>query len=488
MKDINFKEIEKKVKSIWEKVKIYKTDIFTKKNKKYVLDMFPYPSGSWLHVGHRRWYVLSDLIAKIYKMDWNEVLHPMWFDSFWLPAENYAIQTWIHPLKTTIKAIQNFRKQLNETASWYDWDLEVITCKPDYYKRNQWIFLQFFKNWWAYKGKAPVNWCPSCQTVLANEQVIEWKCDRCKTPVEKKFLNQWFFKITDFAESLYNDIDKKLPNWPERVKIMQKNWIGKSDWSQFKMILESQNHQDITDFEVFTTRLDTVFGMSYVVFSPEKVLELIEEGKLNSTNLKNFNEVYQYCQNAINQKEIDRTAENKEKTWIQLQWLQTTNPFNGEQIPVWVADYVIGGYWTWVVMAVPAHDSRDWQFAKKFNLPIKRVIYPAKFVASVLDPQVLINPTEAFNQADENEIFYKEKNWLLYIRFDPEKENYFQYWVKNFAPQDIETAIYEFDFNIKQYVLQTINSNLYNEFLSDPDNFDFQENTAFTKKWIIVIK
>ncbi len=487
MNNIDFKKIEKIAKSIWEKVKIYKTNIFTQKNKKYVLDMFPYPSGSGLHVWHWRWYVLSDLIAKIFKMEWYEILHPMWFDSFGLPAENYAIKTWIHPLKTTMDAIKNFRKQLNETWSWYDWDLEVITCKPDYYKWNQWIFIQFYKNWWAYKKKAPVNRCPSCKTVLANEQIEEWKCERCKTPIEKKFLNQWFFKITDFAEKLYNDLEK-LHWWPQRVKTMQKNWIWKSEWSQFKMILESESHKDITEFEVFTTRLDTVFGMTYVVFSPEKILELIENWILTKKILKNFEQVQQYIKKSINKSELDRTAENKEKTGVELEWLYSINPFNWEKVKVLISDYVIWSYWTWVVMAVPAHDTRDWEFAKKFNLPIKRVIYPEKMIVSILEIESITDLQKALNEADKNEIFYKIDWNIIYIWLDPIKKDFFEFWIKTYYTKDIEFAKYEFNYEIKDYQLKNIKSNIYTDLLKNIDNFNFQENTAYTNKWIVMIK
>ena len=488
MKQVDFKEIEKKVRQIWEKVKIYKTKLNVDKNiKKYILDMFPYPSWSGLHVGHWRWYVLSDVMAKIQKMEWKEVLHPMGFDSFWLPAENYAIKTGIHPKKTTFKAIETFRKQLDETGNWYDWDLEVITCTPDYYKWNQWIFLQFYKNWLAYKKKAPVNWCPSCKTVLANEQVEDWKCERCKTPIEKRFLNQWFFKITEFADRLYEDLNK-LDGWPERVKIMQKNWIWKSEWSQFKMYLYVENksseereevwRESIVDFEVFTTRLDTVFGMTYVVFSPEKILELIENGKLN--NLKNLDEVKNFCQKVISKPDIERTSD-KSKNWMKLEGLYSINPFNGRKVEVWIADYVIGSYGTGVVMAVPAHDTRDWQFAKKYNLPIIRVIYPKKKVVFRFEENLLKDKEEAFKLADENELFYRLKDRYFYGWVDIRDEQFLKYWLKRFVNKDlqeIENDIFVWDKD--GYVSEKL-------VFKNIEDFEFQNNTAYTKKGIVYV-
>ena len=476
-KEINFKEIEELVKQIWEKVKIYKTkiELRDKENKKYILDMFPYPSGSWLHVGHWRGYVLSDVMAKIQKMEWKEVLHPMWFDSFWLPAENYAIKTWIHPKITTFKAIEHFREQLNETWNWYDWDLEVITCTPDYYKWNQWIFLQFFKNWLAYKKEAPVNWCPSCQTVLANEQVVDWKCERCKTPVTKKFLSQWFFKITAFAEKLYNDLDK-LSWWPQRVKVMQKNWIWKSEGTEFNMqLLEEDSNTKVVDFKVFTTRLDTVFWMTYVVFSPEKILELIKAWKLQS--IKNLDAVKSYCEQAINKSEKDRTSD-RQKTGIKLEWVYSVNPFNWRHVEVWVSDYVIWSYWTGVVMAVPAHDTRDWQFAKKFGLEIIRVIYPEEKIVFETDINNIKDLKNAKKEADDNELFYK----IIWNKFlwwiDIRDENYLNYWLKKFVKWQVKKDIHKY-INWKYVSIDNV--------ITDTSQFDFQDNTAYTKKWIVIL-
>ena len=351
---MNHKEIESQVKKIWEKKKINQTNIDSEKPKKYVLDMFPYPSSSGLHVGHRRGYVLSDMIGKIYKMQWNEVLHPMGFDSFGLPAENYAIKTWIHPQKTTLEAVDNYIRQLNEMWSWYDWRLKVITCLPEYYRWNQWIFLKLFEAGLAYKKKSSVNYCPSCETVLANEQVVDWRCERCKTLVIKKDLEQWFFKITDFADELYEDLDNL--DWPEKVKLMQKNWIWKSSWTQFQMnLFENDSEQKVFDFEVFTTRVDTVLGMSYVVFAPEKIQDLIDAW----VKIENISQVLEYVTQAKAKTDIERWDNTQEKTWVELKWVFTKNPFNWENLPVFVSDYVIWSYWSWVVMAVPAHDVRD---------------------------------------------------------------------------------------------------------------------------------
>ena len=478
--EINFTEIEKKVRQIWDKVKIYKTKLNVSKDvKKYILDMFPYPSGSWLHVWHWRWYVLSDVMAKIQKMEWKEVLHPMWFDSFWLPAENYAIKTWKHPKKTTFEAIKTFRKQLDETWNWYDWDLEVITCKPEYYKWNQWIFLQFYKKWLVYKAEAPVNWCPNCKTVLANEQVEDGKCERCKTPVVKKFLSQWFFKITDYASQLYDDLEK-LDWWPERVKVMQKNWIWKSEGSQFKMQLYKDENK-IVDFEVFTTRLDTVFGMTYVVFSPEKIYKFIREWILTPENLENFEQVSKYIEISLAKPEKDRTSD-KNKTWIKLEGFYSINPFNWEKVQVWISDYVIWSYWTGVVMAVPAHDSRDWQFAKKFNIPIKRVIIPPEKIVFKVSKELIKDIDEALKQADENELFYKFSQDYVLWWIDIRQREFYQYWIKRFVNwwfKSVEEDIHKFDIEKWEYL--SVNNTL------SVSLFDFQENTAYTLKWLVKI-
>lgn len=461
--DINM--IEQKVQKIWDELEMSKTDI-TKwikipKSKKYVLDMFPYPSASGLHVWHWRWYVLSDVVAKIFKMEWNEVFHPMGFDSLGLPAENYAVKVWVHPKKTTFDAIHNYIRQLGKMGSWYDWDYTLATCTPDYYKWNQWIFLKFYEKGFAYKRKAPVNYCPSCETVLANEQVVEGKCERCKSEVIKKEISQWFFKITDFAQDLLDDLEKL--DWPDRVKLMQKNWIWRSSGSQFQMSLYQDNDNKLTDYEVFTTRLDTVFGMTYVVFSPEKVMEMINEWMLKISNQK---EVEKYCKESINKSEIERWAETKQKSWVKLEGIYSINPFNWQKVEVWAADYVIWWYWTWVVMAVPAHDTRDWLFAKQYDLPIIVVIKPQQKIKFAIKVADIKDMKQAQQEADNNELFYNIDWDTLYGWIAPEDENFMIYWINKFA-------------NWKKIEDEKM--------LSKDELFDFQQNTAFTKKWIVCI-
>ncbi len=365
MKKYSPNKIEKKWQKIWQENGVFKTPDKSAKTKFYCLDMFPYPSAYGLHVGHFKGYTFSDLIAKKKKMEGFNVLHPMGFDAFGLPAENFAIKTGIHPAITTKKAISNIKKQLISTGMGYDWEREVITCEPEYYKWTQWMFLQLYKAGLAYRKEAPVNFCPSCKTVLANEQVVDGKCERCGTLVEKRYLKQWFFKITTYTERLLKDLDKI--DWPEKIKIMQKNWIGKSEGAIVKFPIQNSKFQ----ISVFTTRTDTIFGCTYLVVAPEN--PLIENLK---SKFKNFEEVKDYIQKSKNKSEIERTAEKKEKTGIELKGIKAINPVNGKEIPIFVADYVLMEYGTGAVMGVPAHDERDFAFAKKHNLPIIKVIKP----------------------------------------------------------------------------------------------------------------
>ncbi|HOA47350.1 MAG TPA: leucine--tRNA ligase [Candidatus Pacearchaeota archaeon] len=358
-------QIEKKWQQIWKNQGTFKAKNTSKKPKFYCLDMFPYPSAYGLHVGHLKGYTFSDLITKKKKMEGFNVLHPMGFDAFGLPAENFAIKTGIHPAITTKKAISNIKKQLVFAGMGYDWEREIITCKPEYYKWTQWMFLQLYKAGLAYKKKAPVNFCPSCKTVLANEQVIEEKCERCSSIVEKRYLEQWFLKITDYAERLLKDLDKI--DWPEKIKIMQKNWIGKSEGTEISFQLTKNNLQ----LKVFTTRTDTIFGCTYVVIAPEH--PLIEQCK---SKIENFNEIQNYIQKSKNKSEIERTSESKTKTGIKIKGIKAINPVNKKEIPIFVADYVLMEYGTGAVMGVPAHDERDFAFADRYQLPIKTVIVP----------------------------------------------------------------------------------------------------------------
>ena len=336
---------------------------FNEKNidkKYYVLEMFSYPSGAKLHVGH--WYNFgpSDSFARFKKMQGYEVFEPMGFDAFGLPAENYAIKTGIHPQDSTLKNIETMEMQLKKMGAMFDWNHEVVTCLPDYYKWTQWLFLQLYKKGLAYRKEAPVNWCSSCNTVLANEQVQDGLCERCSTPVVRKNLTQWFFKITDYAEELLFGLDKL--DWPEKTKLMQKNWIGKSTGSE--IVFETEKG---STFKVFTTRADTLFGVSYTVLAPEHPLVK----KLTTKEHKK--EVEDYLVETSKCNEIDRLSTQREKTGV-FTGSYAINPVNGEKIPIWIADYVLFSYGTGAVMGVPAHDDRDFAFAKKYNLPVKRVI------------------------------------------------------------------------------------------------------------------
>jgi len=357
-------EIEKKWQKIWEEKQTYKTPDESDKPKYYALSMFPYPSGR-LHMGHVRNYTITDVIARFKKMTGYNVLHPMGWDSFGLPAENAAIQSGKNPAEWTFANIDYMRAQLKQLGLAYDWDREIATCKEDYYKWTQWLFLEFYKAGLAYKKESPVNWCEKCATVLANEQVIDGKCWRCDEEVTKKKLSQWFLKITDYAEELLQDLDK-LKGWPEKVKLMQKNWIGKSSGTILNFKVAERKGMEIP---VYTTRPDTVFGVTFMAISPEypEIEKLITD--------ENREKVYEYIENAKKLTEIERTSTERPKTGVPL-GAHVINPFNGQKVPVWTGDYVLVEYGTGAVMGVPAHDARDFGFAKKFNLPVIEVIKP----------------------------------------------------------------------------------------------------------------
>ncbi|PIP87171.1 leucine--tRNA ligase [Candidatus Campbellbacteria bacterium CG22_combo_CG10-13_8_21_14_all_36_13] len=378
MSEYNHKEIESKWQKKWSEKKVYETGI-EGKEKCYVLDMFPYPSGSGLHVGHPKGYIATDIYSRYKRANGYDVLHPMGWDAFGLPAENYAIKTQIHPQETTEKAIVNFKEQIKGLSLSYDWDREINTSSPEYYRWTQWIFLQLYKNGLAYKKNAKVNWCESCKTVLANEQVVNGGCDRCGNVVIQKELPQWFFKITDFSDELIDDLDAL--DWPESTKISQKNWIGRSSGAEIEFQLAASTRTNVdwtqtnTDknsvgsIKVFTTRPDTLFGATYVVLAPEH--PLLEELK---DSIENFVYVEKYTKKAINKTDLERISEGKNKTGIILEGVIVINPANGKEIPVFVADYVLGGYGTGAIMAVPAHDERDNEFAKKYDLEIIEVV------------------------------------------------------------------------------------------------------------------
>ena len=357
-----FLEIEPKWQKFWEENKVYKTDLSDTEKKLYTLVMFIYPSGAKLHIGHWYNYGPTDSWARFKKLQGYNVFEPIGYDAFGLPAEGYAIKTGIHPQDSTIKNIDDIREQLKKMGCMYDWDAELMTCAPEYYKWNQWIFLQMYKRGLAYRKNAPVNWCPNDQTVLANEQVVDGCCERCGTTVIQKNLYQWFFKIRDYAEELlegHNKID-----WPTETILKQKNWIGKSEGAEvtFK-ILDNDNDE----INVFTTRPDTLFGVTYVVLAPEH--PLVDK----ITTAENKSVVNEYREKVKTLTEIERTSTVKEKTGVPTGAF-AINPMNGEKVPVWIADYALITYGTGCVMAVPAHDERDFEFATKFNLPIRKVI------------------------------------------------------------------------------------------------------------------
>ncbi|MBQ4146017.1 MAG: leucine--tRNA ligase [Clostridia bacterium] len=359
-----FKEIEEKWQKIWDENGAFKINEDTDKPKYYALEMFPYPSGN-LHMGHVRNYSIGDVVARYKKMQGFNVLHPMGWDSFGLPAENAAIKNGTPPADWTWANIDNMRKQLKRLGLSYDWEREVATAKPDYYKFTQWMFLQLYKNGLAYKKKSFVNWCPSCQTVLANEQVINGKCDRCKSEVGKKDLEQWFFKITDYAERLLADIDK-LKGWPDKVKAMQSNWIGRSDGAEMEFAIDGTDEK----LTVFTTRPDTIYGVSYMVIAPEHpIVDKLISGKPQEAACRAF------IEKVHGQSEIVRSSTDTEKEG-EFTGCYMINPFTQERIPLYLANYVFLDYGTGIVMGVPAHDQRDFDFAKKYDLPIRIVIQP----------------------------------------------------------------------------------------------------------------
>ncbi len=377
-------EIEKKWQSYWDENQVNKVENTKDKEKYYILSMLPYPSGK-LHMGHVRNYTISDVVARYKRMNGLNVLHPMGWDSFGLPAENAAIQHGANPKTWTLDNIAYMKKQLKSLGLMIDWDREVTTCLPDYYRWTQWFFIQMFKKGLAYKKEAAVNWCEKCGTVLANEQVIDGKCWRCDEIVEKKYLSQWFLKITEYAEELLQDIDK-LDGWPESVKTMQRNWIGKSQGAILKFKVKEL--PDVT-VPVYTTRPDTAFGITYLVVAPEyRDIEKL-------TTLENKEAVEAYRANARKMTEIERLSTEREKTGVPL-GTHIINPYTGEEFPIWTADYALVEYGTGAVMAVPAHDERDFEFAKKFNLPIKIVIQNKEKTLTdadmpYTDPGVMIN-------------------------------------------------------------------------------------------------
>jgi leucyl-tRNA synthetase len=356
-------EIESKWQEFWEEKQVYKTDFSNTDKKLYHLNMFIYPSGAKLHTGHWYHYGPSDSWARYKRLKGFNVFEPMGYDAFGLPAENYAIQTGIHPQDSTIKNIKDIKEQLKRIGCMYDWQAELMTCAPEYYKWNQWLFLQLYKKGLAYRKKAPVNWCPKDQTVLANEQVHDGKCERCGTEVIQRNLSQWFFKITEYAEELLQGLD--TINWPDKTKLMQRNWIGKSIGAEVDFKVADAN--DV--IRIFTTRPDTLFGATYMVLAPEHLL--VEK----LTTAEHKTKVDEYKDSIKSLTEIERTSTVKEKTGV-FTGAFAINPVNNKKIPIWIADYVLQTYGTGAIMAVPGQDERDWEFAEKFDLPIVRTVQP----------------------------------------------------------------------------------------------------------------
>lgn len=437
MEQYDPKKIEPKWQKYWdENPELFAADDKSDKEKQYVLDMFPYPSGEGLHVGHVESYTATDIISRYSRMKGFNVLHPQGWDAFGLPAENFAIKTKVHPTETTKKAIATFKGQMKKLGLSYDWSREINSSDSSYYKWTQWFFLLLYKNGYAYRAKAKVNYCPKCQTVLANEQVISGKCERCDTEVVQKDLEQWFFKITDFIEDsdktsgLISGLDKV--DWPESTKTAQKNWIGRSVGAQFKMRVipasepeskEILNQvQDDIFIEVYTTRLDTVFGMTYVVVAPEHpIIKNYESG------IKNYAEVEKYLIQAQNKTELER-METKDKTGVELKGIKAFNPFTNKEVPIFVADYVLGHYGTGAVMAVPAHDERDFEFAKKYNLEIKEVIKSQDGESSIekeafIEDGILIN-SEKYSGLTSEKAREEMVKWLEEKNLGSRKINY----------------------------------------------------------------
>lgn len=420
--------IEKKWQGVWTKSGIYKTPSGPK-NKKYILDMFPYPSGATMHVGHLEGYVGTDIISRYERMKGSAVLHPMGWDSFGLPAENYAIETGIHPYESTHKNIETFKRQLNITGLSYDWEREIDTSSPEYYKWNQWLFILLYKRGLAYKKKSAANWCPSCETVLANEQVVNGRCERCAAEVVQKEIDQWFLKITEYADRLISGLDHI--DWLEEVKVQQKNWIGKSEGIEIRFKVDdlskawpSRLRFKNEEIVAYTKFPETIFGVTFMVIAPEHPL-------VNKLTTREQSEtVEEYIRHSQKKSALEREALEKDKTGVFI-GSYCINPVNGEKVPIWVGDYVIAAYGTGAVMGVPGSDHRDFAFAKKYDLPIVRVIGKAKGDTSpvetdedVLEDGFIVNSGEFDGlqaQYPAKEIF---KNWLEKKRYGRKKIQY----------------------------------------------------------------
>ncbi len=369
------KKIEKAWQAEWLKKKTFEVKN-NKGKKKMILVEFPFPSGAGLHMGHMRPFIAGDVTSKYFKLRGFNTMYPIGWDAFGLPAENFAIKNKVHPKVSTAKNISNAKKQLISWGTGYDWSREINTTDPGYYKWTQKLFLEFYKSGLAYEKFGEVNWCPKDKTGLANEEVIDGKCERCGADVEKKTLRQWYFKITDYAEKLLQGL-KDLPEWPTAVKVQQENWIGKSEGAEIEFEVKDQKSEvknEIQKLKVFTTRADTLFGVTYVVLAPEH--SLVNEILNSNIEIQNKSEIEKYVNDCKSKTDIERTGDSKEKTGVEVKGIKAINPGNNEEVSVWVADYVLGSYGTGAVMAVPAHDERDFEFAKKYSLPMKEVVIP----------------------------------------------------------------------------------------------------------------
>ncbi|MDQ5949096.1 MAG: leucyl-tRNA synthetase, partial [Patescibacteria group bacterium] len=394
-REYDHKKIEGKWQKVWETKGVFKASDTSKKPKFYGLIEFPYPSGDGLHVGHVRSNTAMDVIARKRRAEGYNVLYPIGWDAFGLPTENYAIKTGIAPDKVTKKNTDTFRRQLKSIGFSFDWSREVNTTDPKYYKWTQWIFLQFLKHDLAYKAKININWCPKDKIGLANEEVVNGCCERCGTPVEKREKEQWMLRITKYADRLDKDLD--TVNYLEKIKLQQRNWIGRSEGAEIEFGVKNSDEK----IKVFTTRPDTIFGATYVVLAPEH--PYIQGWK---SNIHNWQEVEKYISDSKNKSEIERGDEGKEKTGVELKGVQAINPANQEFIPVFVADYVLGSYGTGAVMAVPAHDERDFAFAQKYNLPVKKVIFGGDTSAVYTGQGILLDSAQFSNK--DSDVVKKE--------------------------------------------------------------------------------
>lgn len=411
----DFAAIEPKWQKKWQETGVYQTGNHSDKPKFYALVEFPYPSGQGLHVGHARPYTAMDVVARKRRMDGYNVLFPMGYDAFGLPTENYAIKNHIHPAKVTHDNIENFRRQLQMLGYSFDWSREVNTTDPSYYKWTQWIFLQLYKHGLAYKTTMPVNWCTSCKCVLANEEVVEGVCERCGSPVIRKEKSQWMLKITEYAQKLIDDLDSV--DYFEKIKTAQKNWIGRSTGAEVDFTTTAGDM-----LTIYTTRPDTLFGATYMVISPEH--PIIEKW---ADKLQNMDAIREYQAAAARKSDFDRTEMNKDKTGVKLEGVRAVNPVNGKEIPIFISDYVLMTYGTGAIMAVPAHDTRDWEFAKVFNLPIIEVVKGGEDVQKEAFTDcatgIMVN-SEFLDGLSVEDAKVKIKEWLTANGKGREKVNY----------------------------------------------------------------